>query len=52
MTLGCLILQQRYQRRHNTISYGNNVQNSTIENERTIVDVEDLVSPLINSTSM
>ncbi|XP_011052542.1 PREDICTED: integral membrane protein GPR155 [Acromyrmex echinatior] len=56
VTLGCLILQQRYQRRHNTMSYGhlrNNVQNSTTENnERPIIDVEDLVSPLINSTSI
>ncbi|KYN09636.1 hypothetical protein ALC57_18156, partial [Trachymyrmex cornetzi] len=56
VTLGCLILQQRYQRRHNTMSYGhlrNDVQNSTTENnERIIVDVEDLVSPLINSTSI
>ncbi|KYN35218.1 hypothetical protein ALC56_10393 [Trachymyrmex septentrionalis] len=56
VTLGCLILQQRYQRMHNMMSYEhlrNNVQNSTTENnERTIVDVEDLVSPLINSTSI
>ncbi|XP_011168047.1 integral membrane protein GPR155 [Solenopsis invicta] len=54
VTLGCLVLQQRYQRRHNAMSYEhlrNNTENSTIENnERTIVDVEDLVSPLINAT--
>ncbi|XP_011630215.1 integral membrane protein GPR155 [Pogonomyrmex barbatus] len=60
VTLGCLILQQRYQRRYNTMSYEhlrNNVENSITENnernernERTIVDVEDLVSPLINVT--
>ncbi|KYQ58710.1 hypothetical protein ALC60_02358, partial [Trachymyrmex zeteki] len=55
VTLGCLVLQQRYQRRQNTMSYEhlrNNAQNSTTENERIIVDVEDLVSPLINSTSI
>ncbi|XP_018398863.1 PREDICTED: integral membrane protein GPR155 [Cyphomyrmex costatus] len=55
VTLGCLILQQRYQRRNNTMSHEhlrNNTQHFITEsNERTIVDVEDLVSPLINSTS-
>ncbi|KAL0101575.1 hypothetical protein PUN28_019012 [Cardiocondyla obscurior] len=54
VTLGCLILQQRYERRHNAMSYDhlrNNAENSTLEsNERAVVDVEDLVSPLINST--
>lgn len=53
VTLGCLVLQQRYQRRHPAASYehiGNNVENSTVENnERNIIDVEDLVSPLINA---
>ncbi|RLU21869.1 hypothetical protein DMN91_006246 [Ooceraea biroi] len=53
VTLGCLVLQQRYQRRHTAVSYehmGNNVGSSTIEsNERNVVDVEDLVSPLINA---
>lgn len=53
VTLGCLILQQRYQRRHITMSYEhlrNNTENTTTENnERSIVDVEDLVSPLINA---
>lgn len=53
VTLGCLILQQRYQRRHITLSYErvrNNTENTIIENnERNIVDVEDLVSPLINA---
>ncbi|KAH0952724.1 hypothetical protein HN011_009227 [Eciton burchellii] len=52
VTLGCLVLQQRYQRRHTVMSYEymeNNAENSMIENnERSIVDVEDLVSPLIN----
>lgn len=54
VTLGCLVLQQRYQRRHSTMSYEhlrNNAENPTIENnERSIVDVEDLVSPLTNAT--
>ncbi|XP_029156528.1 integral membrane protein GPR155 [Nylanderia fulva] len=55
VTLGCLILQQRYQRRHITIeSYErvrNNTENTIIENnERNIVDVEDLGSPLINAS--
>lgn len=53
VTLGCLVLQQRYQRRHITMSYEhirNNTENTTIEsNERSIVDVEDLISPLINA---
>lgn len=65
VTLGCLVLQQRYQRRHITMSYEhlrNNTENNTTENtitentttentttERSIVDVEDLVSPLINA---
>lgn len=53
MTLGCLVLQQRYQRRHVTMSHEhlrNNTENTTTENnERSIVDVEDLVSPLINA---
>jgi len=53
VTLGCLVLQQRYQRRHTAMSYEymeNNAENSMIENnERSIVDVEDLVSPLINT---
>lgn len=53
VTLGCLVLQQRYQRRHITTSYEhirNNTENTTTENtERSIVDVEDLVSPLINA---
>ncbi|TGZ48314.1 Uncharacterized protein DBV15_08645 [Temnothorax longispinosus] len=54
VTLGCLVLQQRYERRHNAMSYEhlrNNAVQSTIEsNERTVVDVEDLVSPLIDAT--
>lgn len=53
VTLGCLVLQQRYQRRHVTMSHEhlrNNTENTTTENnERSIVDVEDLVSPLINA---
>lgn len=53
MTLGCLVLQQRYQRRHTMTSYEhirNNTENTRTENnERSIVDVEDLVSPLINA---
>lgn len=59
VTLGCLVLQQRYQRRHITMSYEhlrNNTENitttentTTENNERSIVDVEDLVSPLINA---
>lgn len=55
VTLGCLVLQQRYQRRHNAMSYDhlrNNAENSiTRNNERTIIDVEDLVSPLINAST-
>ncbi|XP_012533910.1 integral membrane protein GPR155 [Monomorium pharaonis] len=55
VTLGCLVLQQRYQRRHNVMSYEhlrNNAENAATENnERTIVDVEDLVSPLINNST-
>lgn len=53
MTLGCLVLQQRYQRRNISESYEhltNNTENSTTDNnERRVVDVEDLVSPLINT---
>ncbi|XP_012227466.1 lysosomal cholesterol signaling protein isoform X2 [Linepithema humile] len=53
VTLGCLVLQQRYQRRHTATSFEhleNNVENSTVEScERNVVDVEDLVSPLINT---
>ncbi|XP_072752130.1 lysosomal cholesterol signaling protein [Anoplolepis gracilipes] len=53
VTLGCLVLQQRYQRMHITTSYEhirNNTENTITENnERNIVDVEDLVSPLINA---
>lgn len=49
VTLGCLILQQRYQRRHISASYSNltdNIENSTDEGiERHVVDVEDLVPP-------
>lgn len=56
VTLGCLVLQQRYQRRHNAMSYDhlrNNAENSiTRNNERTIIDVEDLVSPLINASTI
>lgn len=53
VTLGCLVLQQRYQRRHPEMSYedlGNNVENIIVpNNERPVVDVEDIVSPLISS---
>lgn len=56
VTLGCLVLQQRYERRHGVVSYEhvrNNAENSTTgSNERILVDVEDLVSPLINATPM
>ncbi|XP_053981546.1 integral membrane protein GPR155 [Hylaeus volcanicus] len=49
VTLGCLVLQQRYQRRHISSSYNNlpdNVENSNNDDtERRVVDVEDLVSP-------
>ncbi|XP_011879389.1 PREDICTED: integral membrane protein GPR155 [Vollenhovia emeryi] len=54
VTLGCLVLQQRYQRRHHTMSYEylrNNAENATTGiPERAVVDVEDLVSPLVNAT--
>ncbi|XP_032682563.1 integral membrane protein GPR155 isoform X2 [Odontomachus brunneus] len=53
VTLGCLVLQQRYQRRHPEMSYedlGNNIENTTVPvSERSVVDVEDIVSPLISS---
>ncbi|EFN74449.1 Integral membrane protein GPR155 [Camponotus floridanus] len=67
VTLGCLVLQQRYQRRHITMLYEhlrNNTENTTTtentitenttteNNERSIVDVEDLVSPLINAPTI
>ncbi|XP_015437374.1 PREDICTED: integral membrane protein GPR155 [Dufourea novaeangliae] len=49
VTLGCLVLHQRYQRQHNSESYNNlanNIENSTDEDvQRRVVDVEDLVSP-------
>lgn len=50
VTLGCLVLQQRYQRRHNAEVYASLISNtenaeSTIVETRNIVDVEDLVSP-------
>ncbi|KAG7198737.1 hypothetical protein KM043_001725 [Ampulex compressa] len=53
VTLGCLILQQRYERRHPAVSYPNLMDNmeettdanTNIANETNVVDVEDLVSP-------
>ncbi|XP_078047350.1 integral membrane protein GPR155 homolog anchor [Augochlora pura] len=49
VTLGCLVLQQRYQRQHVSASYRNltgNIENSVDDSgERRVVDVEDLVSP-------
>ena len=48
VTLGCLVLQQRYQRRHASTFYTNlpdNEENSNNDGiERCLVDVEDLVS--------
>ncbi|EFN76836.1 Integral membrane protein GPR155, partial [Harpegnathos saltator] len=53
VTVGCLVLQQRYQRRHPEVTYenlGNDAQNTPILNEeRSVVDVEDIVSPLMDS---
>ncbi|XP_043252553.1 integral membrane protein GPR155 [Colletes gigas] len=53
VTLGCLVLQQRYQRQHISASYNNlpdNMENSTDDGaERRIVDVEDLVSSTSNT---
>lgn len=52
VTLGCLVLQQRYQRRHPATTYEylrSNAENSTVQSNERVVDVEDLVSPLINS---
>lgn len=50
VTLGCLVLQQRYQRRHHADSYASLIGNqenaeSTVVESRTVVDVEDLVLP-------
>nr|XP_012148953.1 PREDICTED: integral membrane protein GPR155 isoform X4 [Megachile rotundata] len=48
VTLGCLVLQQRYQRRHVSTIYSNLIDGETSNNdgaERHLVDVEDLVSP-------
>ncbi|XP_034949435.1 integral membrane protein GPR155 [Chelonus insularis] len=48
VTAGCLILQQRYQRRHNAEIYASllqtseNIESSIVEN-RNVVDVEDLI---------
>ncbi|KAK0178661.1 hypothetical protein PV327_007533 [Microctonus hyperodae] len=50
VTVGCLVLQQRYQRRHNAevyaslISNTENAETTSIDN-RNVVDVEDLISP-------
>ncbi|CAK9828560.1 Integral membrane protein GPR155 [Anthophora retusa] len=48
VTMGCLVLQQRYQRRNISASYDNltdNIENSNNDDaERRVVDVEDLVS--------
>lgn len=48
VTLGCLVLQQRYQRRNLSSSYANLVENAenraTGNNERNVVDVEDIAS--------
>ncbi|XP_076647904.1 integral membrane protein GPR155 homolog anchor [Halictus rubicundus] len=53
VTLGCLILQQRYQRQRVSASYRNltdNVENSGDDGaERHVVDVEDLVPPTSNT---
>uniref|UniRef100_A0A0C9QTL9 GPR155 protein n=1 Tax=Fopius arisanus TaxID=64838 RepID=A0A0C9QTL9_9HYME len=51
VTIGCLVLHQRYQRRQHTEAYasliGNNenVESTTIET-RNVVDVEDLITPI------
>ncbi|XP_057326754.1 integral membrane protein GPR155 [Microplitis mediator] len=50
VTLGCLVLQQRYQRRHHAEVYASLVNNtdnaeSTMVENRNVIDVEDLVSP-------
>lgn len=48
--MGCLVLQQSYQRRNILASYSNltnnteNSNNDTNNDERRIVDVEDLIS--------
>lgn len=50
VTVGCLVLQQRYQRRHNAevyaslISNTENAETTSIDN-RNVVDVEDLITP-------
>ncbi|CAK9799087.1 Integral membrane protein GPR155 [Anthophora quadrimaculata] len=48
VTMGCLVLQQRYQRRNISASYDNLTDNIEYSNnddaERRVVDVEDLVS--------
>ncbi|KOC62245.1 Integral membrane protein GPR155 [Habropoda laboriosa] len=48
VTMGCLVLQQRYQRRNISASYANLTDNTESPNnddaERRVVDVEDLVS--------
>lgn len=48
VTMGCLVLQQMYQRRHTSTSYSslaNNIETSNNDNaERRVVDVEDLAS--------
>lgn len=50
VTMGCLVLQQSYQRRNISASYSNltnnteNPNNDTNNDERRVVDVEDLIS--------
>lgn len=56
VTVGCLILRQRYQRRNDTISSYSSLIPSTVESAsrlttgRNVVDVEDLVSPARTSS--